>query len=117
MSFLNLVFWPLLALVSAPLIIHLLTRRPPRPMEFAPIGLLLRALKRQERRMRLRRWLLLALRTAWVLCLILALLQPQLGRDATPAQADRSALALLIDGSGSMGTLPSSTTSASRGPS
>ena len=104
MSFLNLVFWPLLVLVSAPLIIHLLTRRPPRPMAFAPIGLLLRALKRQERRMRLRRWLLLALRTAWVLCLILALLQPQLGRDATPAQADRSALALLIDGSGSMGT-------------
>jgi hypothetical protein len=103
-SFLNTAIWPLLALGGVPLIIHLLTRRPPRPMEFAPIGLLRRALRRQERRMRLRRWLLLALRTAWVLCLLLAVLQPQWGRPAAAVDGDRSSLAILLDSSGSMDT-------------
>ena len=93
MSLINAAIWPVLALVSAPLIIHLLTRRPPRPLLFAPIGLLRRALRRHERRMRLRRWLLLALRTAWVLCLLLAALQPQWGRSVVAADGERTALA------------------------
>ena len=104
MSFLNIAIWPMLALGAIPLIIHLLTRRPPRPLEFAPIGLLRRALRRQERRMRLRRWLLLALRTAWVVCLLLAVLQPQWGQPAAAVDGDRSSLAILIDSSGSMDT-------------
>ena len=71
---------------------------------FAPIGLLRRALRRQERRMRLRRWLLLALRTAWVLCLLLAALQPQWGRSVVAVDGERTALAILVDSSGSMAT-------------
>ena len=104
MSVINAAIWPILALASAPLIIHLLTRRPPRPMMFAPIGLLQRALRRHERRMRLRRWLLLALRTLRVMSLLFAALQPQWGRSVAVVGGERTALALMIDGSGSMAT-------------
>jgi hypothetical protein len=104
MSFLAAALWPLLALAALPLVIHLLTRRPPRPVVFAPIGLLRRALKRHARRMRLRRWLLLALRTLWVAAFALAALLPQLGQKSAESSGSLSALNLLIDGSGSMAT-------------
>ncbi|MAO84555.1 MAG: hypothetical protein CMH50_11835, partial [Myxococcales bacterium] len=42
--------WPLALLIAAPLVIHLLSRRPPRPQPFVPLPLLERAIKRERRR-------------------------------------------------------------------
>jgi hypothetical protein len=55
--------------------------------------------------MRLRRWLLLALRTLWVAAFALAALLPQLGQENDKPAGTLTALNLLIDGSGSMATI------------
>lgn len=94
--------WPLALLIAAPLVIHLLSRRPPRPQPFAPLPLLERAIKRERRRIQLRRFLLLACRTLAVAGLCLAALLPMLGQPPSGDDNDRGPVTLVIDGSGSM---------------
>jgi hypothetical protein len=91
-----------LALVAVPTLIHLLTRRPPRPQAFPPLPLLRNALRRQARRIRLRRFLLLLLRTLAVAAAVSAALLPVFGGHSADPSGDRSPVTLVIDASGSM---------------
>ena len=57
-----------LAAAAIPILIHLLFRRRRPPISWAAMEILLAALRRQEKRLRLEQWLLLAAR-----CLLFAL--------------------------------------------
>ena len=71
-SLLNpLALW-LSPLVAAPLLIHLLGRARPKPVDFPSVMLVREKLARALRRHRLRNWLLLILRTLLMICLFLA---------------------------------------------
>jgi hypothetical protein len=101
MTFLNPLF--LLGLVAAavPVLIHLLTRRKPRRVEFSSVEFLREVRLVELRRFRLREWLLLALRVLAVACLALALGRPAL-RGAARGGGGSTAALLLVDRSYSM---------------
>lgn len=76
-----------LAAVSAPLLIHLLSRRRYRETTWAAMQYLLAALRKNSRRIRIEQWLLLAIRMAIIALLVLAMAEPvfkQLGIVAAP---------------------------------
>ncbi len=64
------------ALAAVPIIIHLLNRRRVRRIQWAAMDWLLAAIKRNQRRLRLENWLILALRCAAIILLGLALARP-----------------------------------------
>src|SRR5688572_773619 len=95
-----------LALAAIPIIIHILNRRRFRTVQWAAMEFLLRAMRKNRRRLRFEQWLLLATR-----CLVLALLGAALARPLACDQSstiaslagDRNALhVLVIDNSYSM---------------
>lgn len=93
-----------LALVGIPIIIHILNRRRFRTVSWAAMDFLLRALKKNRRRLRFEQWLLLATRCCLLALLGLALARP-LGCDSASIAAlgGRSGLTvLIIDNSYSM---------------
>jgi hypothetical protein len=108
-SFLNPLF--LLGLVAAaiPVIIHLFTRRRPREQRFPSLEFLTEVNQSEIRRLRLKQWLLLLLRTLAVAALALALARPALrgaaGRGARAGGRTGAATTMvaLVDVSGSMG--------------
>lgn len=65
-----------LAAVALPILIHMLFRRRRRPIEWAAMEILREALRRTERRRRIERWLLLALRCLLVACVAAAVAEP-----------------------------------------
>ncbi len=103
--------WLLLGMLGAavPVAIHLINRQRARVKRFAAIEYLLLSDKRLAQRLRLRQWLVLALRVLLMLAIPFALAKPYLER-ALPESADVSApgaVVLVIDDSLSMGaTLP-----------
>jgi hypothetical protein len=100
-----------LAAAAAPLLIHLLYRRRYREAPWAAISFLLAALQKSSRRLRAEQWLLLAIRTAIVVCVVLAVAGPYwelLG--GTPAIGQPVHKILVIDGSYSMGYKPADKT-------
>src|SRR3954471_6048742 len=70
-------------LVSVPIIIHLLNRRRFKTVEWAAMEFLLRALRKNRRRIRFEQWLLLAVRCCVLLFLGLALARPLGCEDTT----------------------------------
>ena len=80
MTFLSPILLPLLALASVPIIIHLLNRRRFQTVEWAPMKYLKLTIKTNRRRLRIEQLLLLALRTAIVAVLVLAVARPVLTR-------------------------------------
>src|SRR5438067_4418800 len=80
-------FWAGLGLVSIPIIIHLLNRRRYKVVNWAAMEFLLRAMKKNRRRLRFEQWLLLATR-----CLLLLLLGAALAR---PLGCEKSAIGSL----------------------
>src|SRR3954468_15460523 len=74
-------------LVALPIIIHILNRRRFKVVDWAAMEFLLRAMRRNRRRLRFEQWLLLAVR-----CLVLALLGFALAR---PVGCNQSTLASL----------------------
>ena len=98
--------WMLAGLAAAllPIIIHLIHRRRPRRQPFAAIELLLRSIERVERRWRLRRILLLAMRILAMCALPLAAARPWFGTPAAVAAMSQGPrrVAIVIDGSLSM---------------
>lgn len=86
------------AAVLVPVLVHLLLRRRRRPVEWAAMDLLREAMRRVERRRRVERILLLAVRCLLVACAGLAIAAPFVGARGT---ADRQArtLAVVIDDS------------------
>ena len=57
-----------LAAASLPIIIHLLNRRKFREMPWAAMRFLLAAIRKNQRRIRIEQWILLAVRTLIIIC-------------------------------------------------
>jgi len=94
-----------LALVSIPLIIHLLNRQRHKPLRWAAMRFVQAAWRKTRRRVQLENLLLLFLRMAAVALLALAVARPFTGA-ASPLAGlveSRRDLVLLVDGSASMG--------------
>lgn len=92
---------------SAPLIVHLWNKRKYREVPWAAMQYLLAAVKKNSRRVRIEQWLLLAVRTAIIALLVLAVAEPyleQLGLRFVPGE--RAHKLLVVDGSFSMAYRP-----------
>jgi hypothetical protein len=93
MTFLNPLLLAGAALVALPIVLHLIMRRKPRHLEFPALRFLEAKRETNQRRLRLRHLLLLALRVAAILFLALALARPSvkfsgpLGRQDAPVAA------------------------------
>jgi hypothetical protein len=79
-------------LAAIPIIIHILNRRRFKTVQWAAMDFLLRAMRRNRRRLKFEQWLLLAVRCALLFFLGLAL--------ARPLGCDRSSFAMLAQRSG-----------------
>ncbi|HEX5632431.1 MAG TPA: BatA domain-containing protein, partial [Gemmatimonadales bacterium] len=101
MNFLNPLFLFGLAAAAIPVLIHLFTRRKPREVRFPSLDFLSEVNQSEIRRLRLKQWLLLLLRTLAVALLAMAMARPSLQGGARGSAA--STLVALVDVSGSMG--------------
>lgn len=84
-----------------PLIIHLLSRRRVKVVEFSSVRHLKAMQKRQVRRLKIRQLLLLILRMLIILCVVIAFARPTTKRGAIGSHASVSAV-ILFDNSASM---------------
>ena len=92
-GFLNLPMLGWLAAAAAPILIHLWARRHYRQAPWAAMEFLLAAIRRHTRRMFFEQWLLLAIRTAIIVLLVLAVagLYGQRRASLPPAAVPRTA--------------------------
>ncbi|MHC4401319.1 MAG: BatA domain-containing protein [Planctomycetota bacterium] len=98
--------WGLFAM-AVPLVIHLLSRRRYREMEWAAMEYLLAALRRSRRRMQLEQLLLLLLRTLIVALVVLAVAEPYLEESVFSfVPGEPTHRVLVVDGSFSMAYKP-----------
>jgi hypothetical protein len=103
-SFLDPLFLLGLLAGAIPVLIHLFTRRRPRERPFPSLEFLAEVNQSEVRRLRLKQWLLLLLRTLAVVALALALARPALrGGGARAGTAAATTVVALVDVSGSMG--------------
>lgn len=86
------------ACVAVPVLLHLLLRRRRTPVEWAAMDLLREALRRTERRRRVERWLLLAVRTMVVAAAAAAIAAPFLGQAETGTGMPRTLVVVIDDG-------------------
>lgn len=93
-----------LPLAALPLLLHLLARRDPPTVAFPAVRYLLDATREHQRRLRLRHWLLLAVRTLLALALLLAAAGPTLPAGA-PGDHAPTALVVILDNSLSSGAV------------
>lgn len=103
MSFLNPLFLLGLAAAAIPIIIHLFTRRRPREVMFPSLEFLTEVNQNEIRRLRIKQWLLLALRTLAIAAIALAMARPALKGAVGAASRAATTVVALIDRSGSMG--------------
>ncbi|REK09390.1 MAG: VWA domain-containing protein [Planctomycetota bacterium] len=110
-GFANLLMLGWLAAAAAPILIHLWNKRRYREVRFAAMEYLLAALRKNSRRLRIEQLLLLAVRTALVVLLVLAVAQPYFEQLGLPFVAGgRTLKVIVIDGSYSMGYKPTDKT-------
>lgn len=104
MAFLNPLLLFALAAAALPLLIHLFHLRRPRVLTFSSLRFVRELEKEEMRRLRIRQWLLLLLRTLAVACLVLAFARPVLPSAWSGVFGDRgpTARALVVDNSLSM---------------
>ncbi len=105
LTFLNsFLAWSLLA-AAIPILIHLFTRKKLKRIPFSTLQFLRSMQKEKIRQVRLKQWLLLALRTLIIILLVLAFMQPTL-RQNTPlsGQSLQAAVVFIVDNSLSMQT-------------
>jgi hypothetical protein len=92
-----------LAAAAVPILIHLWNKRRHREIHWAAMEYLLAAIQKNARRLRIEQWLLLAVRTAIVLLVVLAVAGPYLEQAAAPFIAGRPThKVIVLDGSYSM---------------
>ncbi len=97
-------FLPFLALASIPILIYLFNRQRYRRIEWAAMEFLLRAMRKNRRRLQLENWLLLLVRTLIVLIFIFGMLRPNFEDDfVSDLVANRKAEIYIVDRSYSMG--------------
>ncbi len=92
-----------LAAASIPIIIHLLNRRKFREMSWAAMQFLMAAIRKNQRRVRIEQWLLLAVRTLLVMLVVAAMAKPFLESFGNVIAGRRTHRVLVLDGSLSMG--------------
>jgi len=92
-----------LAAASIPIVIHLLNRRKFREMPWAAMQFLLAAIRKNQRRVRIEQWLLLAVRTLLILLIVAAMAKPFLESFGNVIAGQRTHRVLVLDGSLSMG--------------
>ena len=104
MSFLSpTLFAALIPLATLPLVIHLLNKGFPRHFRFPSVELIKQTLAQRSRLHKWRHWILLLLRTAFLLLLLLAFLRPVLPRfGGDPAAAGARHVLIVFDHSASM---------------
>ena len=104
MNFLNPLFLLGLLAVAIPVIIHLVNLRRPQKVAFSTLSFFNELRKSTIRRIRIKQYLLLALRTLAVLFLALALARPFLPPTITGSESstESRSIAILIDNSASM---------------
>jgi hypothetical protein len=92
--------WLLAGLLAAgvPLLLHLVQRREPADHRLPGVRYLLDATREHQRRLRIRHWLLLLLRTLLIVALVLAAAGPTVRRSGVTGHAP-SALVLVVDNS------------------
>lgn len=101
MSFLNPALWAGLFLAFLPILIHLLGRRRLKRQWFSTLEFLRRLELKNMRKMKIRQWILLLLRTLAVLLLALAFLRPTI-EDRSVAGTASTDVLFLLDYSASM---------------
>ena len=101
--FLNPVLLFGLALGAVPILIHLLNKRRFRPVIWAAMEFLLQAIEKNARRLQLRDLILMAIRTAAILCLALALARPAVSSRGFLGAGMKTGAVILLDNSLSMG--------------
>lgn len=101
MNFLNPALWPGLLFASLPILIHLLGKRRLKRQPFPSLEFLKRLQVKRMRKLRVRQWIILLLRTLAILFLAFALLRPTLIGDRTGRKSVRDSV-LLLDLSASM---------------
>jgi hypothetical protein len=96
MNFLNSAFLAGLAAAVVPLLIHLLNRRRVRKVDFSSIMFLRDLRKSRMRRLELRRWLLLTIRTLMIAFAVLAFARPALRGDSLAGLGSRARTTAVI---------------------
>ena len=90
-------------LAGLPVLVHLISRRRARRVEFAAMEFVLKSQKRTARNLRLRQFLLLLVRTLFVAAIALAVTQPLWSKSALSADSKAPlAVMVVLDVSGSM---------------
>jgi hypothetical protein len=107
--FLNLLLAGGLAAAAAPILVHIAHRRKITPVDWGAMRFLLEMMRRSRKRLFIEQWLLLAIRTAAVGCLALALMRPAIAPRPIEAGGQgvirhgRVAAVILLDDSASTG--------------
>src|SRR5207237_10633887 len=101
-NFLNPLFLFGLAAAAIPILIHLFTRRRPREVRFPSLEFLSEVNQSEIRRVRLKQWLLLLLRTLAVAVIALAMARPAVRGSAGLRSGAATSVLALVDQSGSM---------------
>ena len=102
-GFLNGVFLAGLAAAAIPILIHLFSRRKARNLPFSSLMFLQEISRKKIRRMRLRQWLLLALRVLAIAFFALAMGRPVVRGFGGATEKGISTVAIVLDDSYSMG--------------
>ncbi len=104
MSFLNAALFAGFAAVALPLLIHLFSRRRYPLVDFSSLRFLKILQRQQMRKLQIRQWILLLLRTLAVALIAFAFVRPALNLQSGEGflTAGRIGAAIVIDGSGSM---------------
>ena len=103
MNFLNPFVLFGLAAAALPILIHLFTRRRPRDVHFPSLEFLTEVHQSEIRRLKLKQWLLLLLRTLAVAMVVLAMARPALRGSLGASRNASTTVVALVDVSGSMG--------------
>jgi len=104
-NFLNPLFLFGLAAAAIPIIIHLFTRRRPRELHFPSLEFLSEVNQSEIRRLRIKQWLLLLLRTLAIAAIALAMARPALRGNLGPQSRAATTVVALVDRSASMGAI------------
>jgi hypothetical protein len=105
MTFLNPLYLIALAAAAIPIILHLLNLRKSRIVEFSTLAFLKELQRSKIRKLKIKQWLLLALRTLIVVFMVLAFTRPAFrgSFDFLPGSQAKSSVVIILDDSFSMG--------------
>jgi hypothetical protein len=104
MTFLNPLYLIALAAAAIPILLHLLNLRKTRVVEFSTLTFLKELQRSRIRKLKIRQWILLALRTLIIVFLVLAFTRPALRGSYSflPGTAARTSVVIVLDDSYSM---------------